>query len=212
MSGPIRVSDGTRDAVVQLLVQLPPQGMSARLCPRSAAYPCRSFKRPLLGWSWPALSRAGPFSPTAGWSSYGAGSDTAAARRAGGRKAEAKAGSGAPGWRGVAPWQWAWGLQASVAAKRAKAKPGVIEAVFERWFTEAKPGDKLVYARGSLAYEKQYNASLARLADRLLTLSNGEFEVLSPCGHSRGLIVGSRELELLTKREHGEIVYLAVRR
>ena len=102
----------------------------------------------------------------------------------------------------------------SVAVKRAKKspRPGVVEQMFERWFAEAKPGDRLAYCRGSLAYQKQYDPALARLADRLLSLANGEFEVLSPCGHPRGLIVGSRDIELLTRKEHGETVYLAIKR
>ena len=70
-------------------------------------------------------------------------------------------------------------------------RAGVVERMFERWFAEAKPGDKLVYWRGSVAADKVHDPALARLADRLLSLANGEFGVLSPCGHPRGLIVAA---------------------
>ena len=106
-----------------------------------------------------------------------------------------------------------WGLQISVAAKRAEsARPGVVERMFEQWFAEAKPGDKLVYHRGLLAADKVHDPHLARLSDRLLELSNGRYDILSNCGHIRGEIVGTRQLELFTRRERGETLYLAVKR
>ena len=44
----------------------------------------------------------------------------------------------------------------------------------------AKPGDKLVYARGTPAYEKQFDPALAGLADRLLELANCRVRRLFP--------------------------------
>ena len=84
--------------------------------------------------------------------------------------------------------------------------------MFDKWLAEAKPGEKFCYFRGELAYAKQFDPYLARLADHLLTLANVRVDVVSACGHCRGEIVGSRDIELLTRRDRGETIYLAVKR
>ena len=131
-----------------------------------------------------------------------------AARRAGGRRrepGEARHGGPALRHRGVS-----WGCKAGGAKRSSSA--GIVEHLLDAWLAEAKPGDKLVYWRGSVAADKLHDPHLARLADRLLELSNGRYDVLSNCGHLRGEIVGSRQLELLTRREYGETVYLVVKK
>ena len=144
------------------------------------------------------------------------------ARRAGGRarqpEAKAKAASSRaaearPGGPALAHGNGSWGLQTSVATMRAKpATIGIVEKMFEQWFAEAKAGDKFVYHRGLLAADKLHDPALARLADRLLALANCRVAVLSSCGHLRGEVVGSKDIELLTARQHGETVYMAVKR
>ena len=94
-----------------------------------------------------------------------------------------------------------WWLQ---AGKRAR----VSSACSDRWLAEAKPGDKLAYHWGSVAADKVHDPHLARLADRLLELCSGRFDTSSRCGHIRGQVVGSGQIELPTKREHGEIVVI----
>ena len=135
------------------------------------------------------------------------------ARRAGGRKAEPKPPSKArPTGPAMRHANGSWGIQTSVAAQRAKsARPGVLEQQFERWFAEAKPGDKLAYFRGELAYTKQHDLHLARLCDRLLQLAVGRWDVLSACGHLRGEVVGAGELMLTSTRVRGEVVHLAIK-
>lgn len=85
-------------------------------------------------------------------------------------------------------------------------------SLFERWMAAALPGQRIAYHRGDLARDKLYDPDLAALADRLLKLSNGRFDVVSECGHVRDEIVGTRQIELLTRREGGETVYLVERR
>ena len=89
----------------------------------------------------------------------------------------------------------------------------MIEKMFERWLAEAKPGDKLVYYRGLRSQKISFMTRIWHgLADRLLELSNGRYDVFSNCGHFRGEIVGSKDIELLTRRERGETIYLAIKR
>lgn len=97
-------------------------------------------------------------------------------------------------------------------ADAAAVADGIATRILDRWLASARPGDRLAYHRGDLARDKLYDPGLAALADRLLELSNGRFDVISDCGHCRGEIVGTRQIELLTRREHGETVYLAERR
>ena len=104
-----------------------------------------------------------------------------------------------------------WGCKKPGGPKRAE-KPGLVEAMFNKWLAEAKQGDQFCYFRGELAYAKQFDTYLARLADHLLSKANGEFTILSQCGDERGMIYGDKSVELLTRREHGETVYLCIRR
>ena len=46
------------------------------------------------------------------------------------------------------------------------------------------------YHRGELARDKQHDADLAAVADRLLHLCVGRFDQVSPCGHVRSEIIG----------------------
>ena len=145
---------------------------------------------------------------------------TGPTRRGGGRprKPEAEAEvSPKASWKvkappGPTPRQGSCGLQTGGGAARANGSPGVVEKMFERWFAEAKPGDKLAYFRGELAYSKQFDPHLARLCDRLLQLAVGRWDVLSGCGHLRGEIIGSGELMLTSTRVRGEVVHLAIKR
>ena len=75
-----------------------------------------------------------------------------------------------------------WGIREGRGAARAN-RPGVVEQMLERWFAEAKPGNKLAYRRGSVAIDKVHDPHLARLADLLLELSTGRFDIASECGH-----------------------------
>lgn len=80
---------------------------------------------------------------------------------------------------------------------------------FESWLGTAGKGDSFVYHRGELGRDKAKDPSLAELADDMLEASNGRFDVVSKCGHVRGEIIGTGRVELLTRRDRGEIVYFA---
>jgi hypothetical protein len=58
----------------------------------------------------------------------------------------------------------------------------------------------MVYHRGHLAL------------DRLLELCDGEFDLVSKCGHIRGHLSGDRTLRLFTQRSGDETVYLCEKR
>ena len=85
-------------------------------------------------------------------------------------------------------------------------------AMLERWLQEATPGAVYCYHRGELGRDKLHDPDLAAVADRLLHLCVGRFDVLSRCGHIRGEIIGDGTVELLTRRDRGESIYLARRR
>jgi hypothetical protein len=91
-------------------------------------------------------------------------------------------------------------------------QPDVIDRMLERWLDEAEPGERMIYHRGELARDKVHDTRLSAVADRMLGLSNGRYDVVSTCGHIRGEIVGTRQVELLTKRERGETLYIAEKR
>jgi hypothetical protein len=80
------------------------------------------------------------------------------------------------------------------------------------WLTRSKKGEPFVYHRGELARDKQHDPSLCELAERMLTICNGRFDVVSECGHIRGEIIGSGAVELVTRRDRGETVYFARKR
>ena len=103
-----------------------------------------------------------------------------------------------------------WGCKAGGAKRSSSA--GIVEHMLDVWLAEAKPGEKFVYHRGSVAADKVHDPHLARLADRLLELSNGRFDGISACGHVRFEIVGDGTVELFTRRDRGETVYLARKR
>lgn len=81
--------------------------------------------------------------------------------------------------------------------------------VFETWLASAGRGDSFVYHRGELGRDKAQDARLADLAEKMLHLSNGRFDVVSVCGHIRSEIIGNRQVELITRRDRGEIIYCA---
>lgn len=91
-------------------------------------------------------------------------------------------------------------------------QPDVRDRMLDRWLEDAQPGSRLIYHRGELARDKIHDPPLAVLAERMLALSNGRYDVVSNCGHVRGEVVGDRTVELLTKRERGETLYIAERR
>ena len=72
-------------------------------------------------------------------------------------------------------------------------QPDVIDRMLERWLEEAEPGERFVYHRGELARDKLHDPRLSAMAERMLALSNGRFDVVSGCGHVRGEIVGQRD-------------------
>lgn len=83
--------------------------------------------------------------------------------------------------------------------------------LFEQWFSTAKPGATFIYHRGELARDKREDPALSELADRMLHVSTGRFDVVSACGHIRGKIIGSGQVELVTRREQGTMTHLARR-
>lgn len=85
---------------------------------------------------------------------------------------------------------------------------------FEMWLQGDLPYPCYVYHAGtSIARDKQIDPDLARLADRVLEVSTGEFDLVSRCGHVRGHLTGSGQVELCTRRAaNGERLYLARRR
>ena len=61
----------------------------------------------------------------------------------------------------------------------------------ERWLAEATTGAVYCYHRGELARgDMLHDPDRAAVADRLLHLSTGRFDVVSGCGHIRGEIIG----------------------
>lgn len=84
--------------------------------------------------------------------------------------------------------------------------------LFERWLETAAVGQGFVYHRGELSRDRQRDPVLSRLADRVLGLSNGRFDVVSTCGHIRGRIIGTGAVRMVTMRDQGETVYLAIKR
>ena len=83
---------------------------------------------------------------------------------------------------------------------------------FEQWLLSARPGEPFVYHRGELGRDSEHDPDLAALAERLRELSNARFDVVSKCGHVRGEVIGAGQIELLTRRERGESVYMARKR
>lgn len=87
-----------------------------------------------------------------------------------------------------------------------------LATLFERWLAEAEPGAIFVYCRGQLALDRVDDPALGKLADRIQSLSTGQWDQVSRCGHVRGRVVGTRILEISTRRERGETAYLAKKR
>ena len=101
---------------------------------------------------------------------------------------------------------------AAVKQPHRGASEGIRCRMLERWLAEAGTGAIYVYHRGELGRDKLHDPDLAAVADRLLELSTGRFDVVSGCGHVRGEIIGDGTVELLTRREGGQTVYLARKR
>ena len=53
--------------------------------------------------------------------------------------------------------------------------------------------------------------ALDQLADRIQRASAARFAIVTKCGHVRGEIIGTGEVQMITGREQGETIYLAVR-
>jgi hypothetical protein len=101
-------------------------------------------------------------------------------------------------------------------ARRRGARPAPFPSlrlrIFEAWLASPHTLRQMVYHRGHLAFDRKDDPELAGLADRVLELSDGEFDLVSKCGHVRGHLSGSRTLRLFTRRERDEIVYLCEKR
>lgn len=90
---------------------------------------------------------------------------------------------------------------------------GIRLALFERWLASAEPGESFVYFRGeSIAAAKENDPTLQVLADQMLRHADYRGDIISTCGHIRGEIIGSGEVELVTRRDRGELVYIARKR
>lgn len=85
-------------------------------------------------------------------------------------------------------------------------------SALDYWLVRSERNEPFVYHRGELARDKQNDPNLSALAERMLKISNGRFDVVSECGHIRGEIVGSGTVELVTRRDRGETVYFARKR
>lgn len=71
----------------------------------------------------------------------------------------------------------------------------------------------VIYHHGNLARDRKRDKALAELADKLLELSDGRFDVVSKCGHIRGHIVGQGRVRLVQRTEgNGITAYVAVKR
>lgn len=84
---------------------------------------------------------------------------------------------------------------------------------FEKWLKgHLMPGSQeYIYHRGELARDKVKDPNLQALADRTLEVSNVRADKVSKCGHVRGEIKGTGQVKLFTRREQGELAYIAVR-
>jgi hypothetical protein len=87
----------------------------------------------------------------------------------------------------------------------------VLASFVAEWLQRAKPGQAVIYHRGELACDKQTDAILRQVADRVLAVSTGRFDLLSRCGHIRGELVGTGEFEITSRPGHGERLYIARR-
>lgn len=79
------------------------------------------------------------------------------------------------------------------------------------WLEHPELGQELIYHKGELARDAEQDPQLAELSERLRELSNGEYDIVSKCGHVRGHVSGTRVIELVTSRIRGGIVYIARR-
>ena len=59
---------------------------------------------------------------------------------------------------------------------------------------------------------KQFDPQLAAFGRSFTHIGELSGRHFDSCGHLRGELVGSRDIALLTKREHGETVYLAIKK
>lgn len=82
---------------------------------------------------------------------------------------------------------------------------------FERWLADPHGPPGYVYHVGELARDKVRDPALAAVAQRALELSDCSKAVVSRCGHVRGWLTGARRVRLVTRRERGETLYIAVR-
>lgn len=84
--------------------------------------------------------------------------------------------------------------------------------LFERWLVDRSLGERFVYHRGELARDAERDPDLAKLATRVREESTGRFDEVSVCGHVRGETVGNGSVEIVSRRERGELVHVARRR
>ena len=85
-------------------------------------------------------------------------------------------------------------------------------AMFQAWLEGKSPERFHVYHIGELARDQRSDPTLATLADMARKASTGRFIGVSKCGHVRWEDIGTGEIDLVTRRDMGEIVHIAVRR
>ena len=81
--------------------------------------------------------------------------------------------------------------------------------MLDQWIGDAARREQFVYHRGELARDRAWDPGLAALADAMLALAAGRWDLVSRCGHIRGELIGSGKVELATRRQRGETVYFA---
>lgn len=87
-----------------------------------------------------------------------------------------------------------------------------IVRLFERWLVDLSLGERFVYHRGELARDCEGDPDTAAIAQTVRDVSNLEHDIVSKCGHVRGYFKGTGLVELVSRRERGELVHMARRR
>jgi hypothetical protein len=81
--------------------------------------------------------------------------------------------------------------------------------MLEGWLADIARREQFVYHRGELARDRALDPGLSALADTMLGHAAGRWDVVSRCGHIRGELIGTGKVELVTRRERGETIYVA---
>lgn len=83
--------------------------------------------------------------------------------------------------------------------------------MFEHWLRTPALGRSFCYHRGELARDAERDPGLAALAARVREVSNAEYATISRCGHERGRVIGTGQVEVTTRPERGERVHIVRR-